>query len=686
MKQRIQKRILELSHKVSETEKDLELICTKLNTDLLSSSTFTKTTMSSTRSFHASDAEILSHLQATHPEVVQIRVPTTVAINLSSTNEQKQQSTIEINKPSTSLIQPSTPKQTNSSIIEPESFKNMLRLVRTSIDLVSGAASPEQLQELSNAIATSPLSSSQKSNITSINKTPTIPKTTSLSKTTTTITKPLQTTMAATNILQTPAKSVSSPIPTISVTPATPAAQVFASDTSVKLQPNKPIVQTPTDLTKTQSMSGDNAIRSLLNNTMSSPTTVTSIPSQPIANTTPVQAAKPPFFGNVPTTSMTQVPSQSSVVTTTTTTPAISTPTSAFGSLSPASMAITSVQSTSPTNKPIMSTGFGSKPIFGSLTPTTSSSLSFGGGGAAAPTTTGTLFGSAATSTAPSSTPFSTGFGAAISTTATTSAPSTSAFSLATSSLPSPFGSGFGASPTITTPAPTSSIFGASATSSSSPFGSGFGSAPSPTTTSAPSTGIFGGGFGGSNTTAPSPFGSSFGATTTTSSSSPFGASPSISTGSPFGAGSSLAPTSSTGTFGSSAFGFNPTSPANSTATSTVGTSPFGSSFTGFNTQSSSSGSSTGFQFGGFGSQPSDATKTQSGFGSFGSPPTATQGSSPFGSSLFGGASGQSSGFGSKFFISPKTKLYFHSLATSSSFGAPSTQSTNSSSFTTYRK
>jgi hypothetical protein len=40
MKHRIQKRIRELSHKVSETEKDLQIICSKLNTDLLSSKIF----------------------------------------------------------------------------------------------------------------------------------------------------------------------------------------------------------------------------------------------------------------------------------------------------------------------------------------------------------------------------------------------------------------------------------------------------------------------------------------------------------------------------------------------------------------------------------------------------------------------------------------------------------------------
>jgi hypothetical protein len=37
MKHRIQKRILELSHKVSETEKDLQMICSKLDKDILSS-------------------------------------------------------------------------------------------------------------------------------------------------------------------------------------------------------------------------------------------------------------------------------------------------------------------------------------------------------------------------------------------------------------------------------------------------------------------------------------------------------------------------------------------------------------------------------------------------------------------------------------------------------------------------
>ncbi|CAF1533035.1 unnamed protein product, partial [Rotaria sordida] len=97
----------------------------------------------------------------------------------------------------------------------------------------------------------------------------------------------------------------------------------------------------------------------------------------------------------------------------------------------------------------------------------------------------------------------------------------------------------------------------------------------------------------------------------------------------------------------------------------------FGSSFSGFGTQANLSGSSTGFSFGGFGgAQPAETTTpttTQSGFGSFGSP-TAT--SSPFGGSIFGGTSGQTTGFG----------------AAASSFGASSTQSANSPSFTTYRK
>jgi hypothetical protein len=60
------------------------------------------------------------------------------------------------------------------------------------------------------------------------------------------------------------------------------------------------------------------------------------------------------------------------------------------------------------------------------------------------------------------------------------------------------------------------------------------------------------------------------------------------------------------------------------------------------------SGQPTSFSFSGFGSQPSEASTTQPSFGSFGSPSAATQPSSPFGGSMFGGASGQSTGFGSK--------------------------------------
>jgi hypothetical protein len=653
MKQRIQKRILELSHKVSETEKDLENICTKLNnTNLLSSnSTFTKTTMSSNRSFHTLDAQILSHLQATHPQVHRIDVPPPTVINLSSTIEQKKQSTIEITKPITPSIQPSTPKQTNSPTIESESFKNMLRIVRTSIDLFSGTTSPEQLQELSNTIATSPLSSTQKSNVVSINKTPNISKTTNITKTSN-ITKPLNTTMTLTNLVQTPAKSVTSTLPTISVTPATPATQPISSDTALKLQPNKPIIQTATDLSKAQtiSISGDSAIRSLLNNTVSTTTTITSIPNQPTITSTSNQGIKPPFFGNTPNTSAAPVMSQSPLATSmtaTTATPVISTPSSiqsSFGApLSPASTVTTSVQSTSPTTKPIMPTSFGSfgsRPMFGgtafNLTSTTSSGIPFGSTATSA--NTGSLFGSAITSTAPTPTSFGGGFGATTTTTATTS-------------VPSPFGSGFvaPAATAATTSAPTAGIFGAATNTTSSPFGGGFGSiaAAAAATTSAPSTGSFSGGFG-SNTTATSPFGASFSPAASTPSASSFGGFGAASTGTTFGgfgAAASPAPTStsSSGVFGSSGFGFTSTLPAASTAPST-----FGSGFSGFNTQSTSSGPPTGFSFSGFGSQPSDATATQSNFGSFGAPSAATQPPSPFGGSMFGGASGQPPSFGGK--------------------------------------
>ncbi|CAF0890762.1 unnamed protein product [Rotaria sp. Silwood1] len=93
MKQEIQKRLPELSHKVSEIEKDLQIIYTKFNKYLLSSkqndSNLTKTIMSSQKLFHPLDSEILSHLQVTHPNINEINVPQSPLIHLSSVNEQK---------------------------------------------------------------------------------------------------------------------------------------------------------------------------------------------------------------------------------------------------------------------------------------------------------------------------------------------------------------------------------------------------------------------------------------------------------------------------------------------------------------------------------------------------------------------------------------------------------------------
>ena len=229
----------------------------------------------------------------------------------------------------------------------------MLRIVKTSIDIFSGATSPEQLQELSNTIATSPLSSTQKTNLTSINKTPTISKTTNISKTSTAM-KPSNTTMSSTNLIQTPAKSVTSSLPTISVTPATPAAQT--------IQQNKSISQTATDLSRQQTMpvSGDGVIRSLLNTTVSPSTTIISTPAQPVVSSTATQVTKPTLFGTASTTSAPQILNQSPLPTTATAATTVSAPIvsapssiqSPFGNLSPpASTNTTSVQSTSPTTK-----------------------------------------------------------------------------------------------------------------------------------------------------------------------------------------------------------------------------------------------------------------------------------------------------------------------------------------------
>ncbi|CAF1589499.1 unnamed protein product [Rotaria sp. Silwood1] len=718
MKQGIQKHLRELSHQVSETEKDLQNICAKFNKDFLNSkqydSNLTKTTIiSSNRLFHKLDSEILLHLQANHQNVNEIHVPQTPLIHFSSINESKKSSTIEISK----TITPITPIQTNSSpTIESESFKNMLRIVRASIDLYSGIASPEQLRELSNKISTSPLSSSssiQKSHTISINKTPTIPKTTTttVQSKSPIVTKPLNTTITSTNILQTPTKTVTSSIPNIAVTPPTPL------DIQSKIQSNKTLIQTPTDLSKT---SGDSVIRSLLNNAVTSSTTITSNTNQPIVSSTANQINK----SNIPSTTIPQV--------TTNQTPTVAAATTTT---------TTSVQPISPSTPPITSTGvssFGSRPIFSgntlNLTPTTSSTIPFGNVTTTPTNNIASLFGntSITTTSAPSSsgittttttsTPFGAGFSTPTTTTAPTAAASTGFFGTVTTSASTPFGTGFG---TATTSAPTTAAasstgaFGTATTSASSPFGTGFGTPTTTTaTTSASGTSPF-----GAATTTPSthsPFGSGFGApppttttmtaptltsgtslfsaapTTSTSGTSLFGGSPTSTAGtfgssptitSPFGSGfgatlaaststtfsgfggTSATPTSTSNApvFGSTGFSFSSPLSVTSTAKPTTGTSlfgsgsasstpAFGSGFSGFGTQTSSSGSSTGFTFGGFGgAQSADATTTAS---------------SPFGGSLFGGASGQTTGFGT----------------TAHSFGASNTQTATSPSFTTYRK
>ena len=699
MKRRIQNRLRELTHKVTEAEKQVENLCTRFKSNSLSSSTFTKTTMSSSSTpiLHASDAQILSHLQTFHPKVVQIRVPPPVSANFSSSDEQKKQSTIEIIKPVTPTMQPSTPKSANTSTVESEGFKNMLRLVRTSIDLFSGVTSPEQLQELSNTIATSPLSSAQKSTVTPITKTPTISKTTSHLKgnTTTISSKTLPTGNASMNILQTPAKSVGAPVPIISVTPPTPASQGISSNASFQLQPNRSAVSTATDATKTQFTSGDNAIRSLLNNNVSPSTSAV---NQPIVNAAPVQmTGKHPFFSNPSSVSTALTTSQSFIAPSTTTTAVFapsSTPSSFGGSFHTASTAATSIQSISPTTKPIMSTGFGSKPIIGgialNLTSTSPSTIPFGGtpttatagtagfGGMSSSTASplNAFFGapasniSPATTSAPSTTTSSAPVIPIPIPTATTSAPTASPFGTFGTSAPtaSPFGAlttsaltaaPFGVSTTsapatnifgsVIAPTSTSSTFGTSPASPASPFGSGFANTLT-TTTSASNTGTIGGVFGG-NITATSPFGTGFNTTATTSSAS--------SSGSSFGAPSALSSGSTFGGFGGTGFGLNLTSSASSTIpTSTFGaggnTGAFGSGFSGFGGQSNPSAPSTGFSFGGFGGPRSDSNAAPASFGSFGPPPAASQPPSPFGASLFGGGGGGAASpppaaFGSKF-------------------------------------
>ncbi|CAF0982268.1 unnamed protein product [Adineta ricciae] len=739
MKQRLCNRIRELSHKVSQTEHDLQQICAKLNTDILSSKTFDKTTMSSERPFHNTDAQILAHLQATHKTITQVRVPLAVGINLSSTVEStKKQPVNEAPKVTTPSAQPSTPQQLSSPSVDSESFKNMLRLVRTSIDLFSGVTSPEQLQELSNTIATSPLSAAPKSNTTPISKTPTTVKATNLTKTTT-LPKTSQTITA----LQTPGRSTISAPPVISVTPATPATQTFASDVPLSFSQVKPaIVSAATDLTKPQiaATSGDNAIRSLLNSTVS-PSSNTAPVTKPLANTTtPNQVALSSSFG---VSSLFNQAGTSSPSTTTVT------------SLS--STITTSVQSTSPTVKPLTSSGagaFGSKPALGGSSSlnlgSLSASIPFDNSSSVTPLATtistpspsGTVFGTTS-STAPISTASAGPFGGSTTTPVTTSASTGSAFG----SLSGPFG----ATVAVTTTAPTSGLFATPTTASAGIFGgavttagifgstttttatSPFGSTPATSAsgmgifgTAAPSTALSTGIFGSTTTSTSSPFGAAL-PTTSAVGTSIFGAAtstaaPSTTTTSPFGATPTTPGGSGTGVFGS---GFGATAPSSSTA------GPFGSVFT--SSSSSSTATPAGSIFGGFGgsSTASASSPTTGGFSvnlSAASPTSSTAfGASPsFGSGFsgfntqskssgattgfsFGGFAGQSSNSGapaptfasfgaaatvaSQPASSPFGGSIFGSAAPtqpsgfgSSPFGGPSpAQSPTSSSFTSYR-
>ncbi|CAF5054001.1 unnamed protein product, partial [Rotaria socialis] len=80
-------------------------------------------------SFHEFDSKIFSHLQATHQKVLQIRVPATPIIQLSSIGEPKQSSTTEIVKSQTPTIESSTlgttkqqtPTTKSSTPIQPNS-------------------------------------------------------------------------------------------------------------------------------------------------------------------------------------------------------------------------------------------------------------------------------------------------------------------------------------------------------------------------------------------------------------------------------------------------------------------------------------------------------------------------------------------------------------------------------------
>jgi hypothetical protein len=116
-------------------------------------------TVASERSSHTSNAETLAYLRTAPPA-------------------------IEVSQPVTSSMIPSMLQRPNLPSVDSESFKNILRIVQASIGLFFGATNSEQLQELSNNIVTSSLSSTQRSNHTPMSSTSSATKVSTLTKAT----------------------------------------------------------------------------------------------------------------------------------------------------------------------------------------------------------------------------------------------------------------------------------------------------------------------------------------------------------------------------------------------------------------------------------------------------------------------------------------------------------------------
>ncbi|CAF0979711.1 unnamed protein product, partial [Didymodactylos carnosus] len=732
LKHHIQNRIRVLSKKVTAAEKDIETICSNLKSCKISSNIDNdderdiekkkfKNSRLTTSSIEDNDSHLLSLLQSTRANLVQIKVPAAAVITLSDIDEKHQtpqKKTDESSSISKNILLSQLTQQLGVlpstlalSPTESESFTNMLRLVRTSIDIVSGSASPEALEVISNTLSASPIQRDKHKTQENRINTNTIHKTTpattinqqkaafqppplktnmpllreqqsiSLGTQNASPSKPQQSFTSSSEIntvISQQPPPISSPIKSLIGDPVKTPTRVSQADNILKQQP-PPIIVTSTVLptilnpslittnASSASISTEADLRSSINKTLTQPTVQQDASirallneSMPTQSSTALSKTIPQSVpASVATTSSSSLAFGSGFTNAITSTPPLSTP-NGFGfgttvSNIPASSAITSlVTSAAPTT----SLSFPLSAGFSTVTPSS-----------AASTTNVVSSTSSTVAPQPSISVFSTG-------NVTQTTPSTQTTNAQITGFPSP-------SSVITT-TPTFPSSTPSSTSITTPFGAtqnstGFGSQPSLPFNSFPQlnpvTSPPFGGFGQSAQLGSSVFAVSSPPTGTTPTTI-FG---SASTGNPAmsgGFGSLAANTSpaSTGGFGSSGFssppstGFgsfgSPTSQTQATGgtfgafganSSQQPSGGFGSTFTGFGQPASNNGGST-FNFAGFGQNTS--TPSQGIFG---------QSSSVFGSSSLPPAQPQGPAFGG-----------------SQSFGAP-TQPTGNS-FTSYRK